>query len=304
MIIADNVFENARWGIHYNNPDSSANTITITGNHIRPGLDGEGIHYYTSVPWWPVSATAYLVIKGNVITPYQNLRSKALTLNALVRPVIVDNIFDGGYHYTHNNDPNVDISIMAHTRELIKVFERNHNREGTALRTESSFEWRPGSIDVIRFTPTVAGWYRIISGVGHIAGTVGAFVPTQDLPTNGSVKTDIEFNYRIRAYTTNTDPFGDINLTRQGSYLKWADSHGGAITKARIVRDAALNRLNLDILVTEVHDPQPVTLKIRGTDRGEVIRYPQLVNTTDPMEDPIPSAHVQVVEDFEDRTSP
>lgn len=281
-VVARNIFENVRLGICFNATTFHTSRVKLIGNVITPTSDGGGISYYTGEPSTN-STNAYatqLLIKDNIIHPLNGasyLDSGALALNGIISATVVGNILDGG-----TNGPDVWIAWWQHPTVKMDMFSENYNLQGTALRmcTSADYNWRPGYVDVIKFTPQANsnGWYRIASALAHCSGVIE--ICGADQSTDG-VQTDVEFSYRVRAYTSDTTLLGDLGTIRQGSYPKASGSNGGAITKARIASNNPSDNVTyVDVYVGKSQSPVELTVRIRGYNRGMIYNHPQFISTT------------------------
>ena len=179
---------------------------------------------------------------------------------------MVNNILDGG-----PSGYDIAVGYWQLPGLRLNTFAQNYNLAGTALREApgSSHNWRPGYEDVVRFTPTTTGWYRIVTGSGNLAGKMEVYAPFQ---AGDNVETGFAFSYRARAYTTNPDNLGDISVTHRGSYPKVVGppfSDGGAFSKIRIGSIGTLTVV--DIFCKKASTPAEVTVRLCGIDRGQPV---------------------------------
>ncbi|HXT10161.1 MAG TPA: hypothetical protein VN873_01255 [Candidatus Angelobacter sp.] len=285
VIIARNDFEDVLDGILFNLQSYHMSRLKIISNVITPTTNGCGISYYTGNPS-PHNTNVYaaqLLIKDNVVQPYQggaSLDGGALELNGSISATVVGNILDGGA-----NGPDVWIGYQELPFVKLDTMSENYNLQGTALRMCSSadYNWRPSYVDVIQFTPQMnaSGWYRILSARGRASGVVGIYSPWQSADR---VQTDVEFAYQAQAWTSNTNYVGDLDVIRKGSFPYGPAGHGGAVTKVRVGSTNPGNTiLYLDIYVQKTQSPQPITVRIRGYNKGMVYNHPQLIATPPPV---------------------
>lgn len=269
VVIRNNVFDNVTRGVFYNIYGFNYTGLTIRDNVIRPAEGGSGIildifttnNYATNV-----------VIQGNTVHPCTTATNvTALELAGHVSATVMNNVFQGGgtgydLFINYPEDP------ANSGRVQLNTWSGNVNLSGTQLVEGNNNIWQPGDKDMIKFTPSTAGWYRVLQSEGILAADVQLY---SDGWNNG--KTDVDFWFRVNSYSTTQ--FGELGLTRQGSYPY---PYPGNVPSVRIVSDYPSSVfVYLDIYIpTVTSDVKPLQVTAKGPFRGRLFSAPQLITTT------------------------
>ena len=189
-------------------------------------------------------------------------------------------LFKGGGSYPDffvnwPNDPYWATTIYPIPLQL-NTFAGNVNLGGVQLVEGNDGIWQPGikEHDTIKFTPTIAGWYRIMGTRAYFAGKIQIY---SDSWLSGL--TDTEFSFRADSYSTATNSFGQLTQTRAGNY-NWS---GGNVPSARIVTDWGSSSLNLwlDLYVPNVSGAREIAVTASGPYRARLLK-PYIVTNAPP----------------------
>lgn len=272
-IIENNVFENVSEGVYFNLPNLGFTNLVVRNNSITIAEGGYGVACYNPDT---NSKLTNLILKENIITPAPN----AINVTAFYPYVrnltanVTGNIFQGG-------GTGFDLSIYW---QLVvpewdnpgsgihwNTWADNANLSGMQLNY-SGGQCLPGDRDSITFTPTAAGWYRIMKASSYVAGTVRL-----ESPQWNNLVEDMEFWFRVNGYGALGSTPGEIVESRRGSYPY---PLVGQVTQARIGGDAGGAWTYLDIYIPNVSGAQPVTVTMSGPNRALMLNSPTLNPTT------------------------
>ena len=284
LVIEDNTFDNVGYGIFINLQTGNSTNFVIKNNVIRPAEGGIGIAYYTGESTNTNAMAQNLMITGNIIYPSATATNVvALSLNTYISAIVMNNVFQGGgtggdIFVNWADDPNTVPGLQLNT------WSGNVNMAGRqAVVASGDPVWQPGTQDTIKFTPTTAGWYRVLSGVAALSAAVQLDVGgITSYHAWNSGWTDTEFWFRVNTYTTNSASMGELGITRRGSQFY---AGAGPVTAARIVSDyPSTVNVYLDLYIPNVsgaNTNEPIIVTSRGGQlRGRLYTSPALITGT------------------------
>jgi hypothetical protein len=288
VVIDDNTFDNVSVGVYFNGATNLAQNIIVKNNVIRPSQGGWGVIVGRNQP--TNLATTNFVLMDNVIFPSDTATSSGAL--AVVTPAslnVTGNILDGG---ASSEDVLFSQPVpywanwyTSSTGVLGLAWQDNVNLPGTQLNvvtTGGSPIWMPGNEDRILFWPTNIGWYRVISNVTFASGSVTVYSAAVN-----NQSTDLDFDFRVIGNQIQTNTLGNINETRQGSWYNSSISSIGWISMVRI--GCFGNNVYLDMYLpmipygfSNANIGLPMTITIKGPDRGAILNPPVLITNTTP----------------------
>ncbi len=118
FVIDGNYMRNVYDCINFNMVGTQIVGVTIADNDLQPSSGGCGISYYTGeCSQYPSAYVANLVVKDNIVVPYNNAgATRALQLNGYVSGIVTDNILQGspdGYDFFVNPANEAGLSIST-----------------------------------------------------------------------------------------------------------------------------------------------------------------------------------------------
>lgn len=254
FVIEGNIMRNVQCCINFNMAGKQIVGVTIRNNNLKPASNGFGISYYTGeISQHPTAYVKQLVIKDNVVIPYENATGvDALALNGNIEGAVLNNVLQGSADAS-----GCDFRLNPANQVGFKVgtWAGNVNLAGTQLKVDNIYQWQPGDEDIIKFTPTQAGWYRVLTTSDwHCSGQM-------KLEARGS-NADLEFWYRVAAWSSDPNNIGELGLMRRGS---WAYPVSTQVQKVRIGSEGASNsNVHVDVLVGTDGVGHEITVTSRG----------------------------------------
>ncbi len=274
-VVDGNVFDNVANGIEIDSESGFSTNVILKNNVIRVN-GGNGIWYYTggSSNHW----ASNLVIMDNIVYPSLTATScTPLAIGNYLSASVMNNIFQhaGSEPDVYMNwyfTPNPQHSVSTSDSIQLNTWAGNVNFSGTQLVETSDWDWQPGDQDTIQFTPTSAGWYRIMTGVYY--GSIAADITIDSPMWNGYI-TDTEFWFRMMGGSTSST-IGEVVENRRGSY---PFGTAGNVTEVRVGCDGSYTYL--DVYVPSTTGALPISVTAKGLLRGR-LEVPTGPTTTAP----------------------
>jgi hypothetical protein len=220
IVIEDNTFDNISYGVNFSSQGFTSTNIVIKNNLIRPATGGYGM-YFTGG-----NTNNNLILKDNIIFPSDGVANTwGLSVGSLMTLTAMGNILQGGgtgYDVGFLEPvPNWNNWQYNTNRVLgINAWLDNVNLSGTQLNElplNNQPQWLPGTQDTtIAFVATNAGWWRVVSNYAYAAGSVTVSSAEWN-SVNYSQSTDLDFNFLVMGWRTNSSQLGYITETRQGN---------------------------------------------------------------------------------------
>jgi hypothetical protein len=262
LVIENNSFVDVNGGINVGGADACGmsyaikENVQILNNYITVRDNASGA--IGVAPLGDIRATNF-VIRGNTIRP-----SGPLKQNGGVVFYKADNVtFDDNVVDAYGGDYGLG------TLNVDSTFASRHNNH-----TSSGASIIPSESQVTTFIPTQGvGWYRISSLVGYAQGISSGNVRISRGVGSDNGFNEMEFNYVVRAYLTDSDFVGTINLLR---YLPSA----AGVTAARVGCIGGGSEIYVDVYVETALLDRPITIEVTGDINPSLAPSPQFWGTT------------------------
>ncbi len=273
-VVSGNIFDNVTAGMTFNMINSNSSTNLVLKNNVIRLNGGSGIWYLTGSNYW----ASNLMIMDNIVYPSLTATTcNPLSIGNYMTASVMNNIFQ---YAGSNADLIMNSNFTQNPQNYystsgalqLNTWAGNVNFSGTQLVEANDWDWQPGDQDTIQFTPTSAGWYRIMTGVYY--GSIAADITIDSPMWNGYI-TDTEFWFRMMGGSTSST-IGEVVENRRGSY---PFGTAGNVTEVRVGCDGSYTYL--DVYVPSTTGALPISVTAKGLLRGR-LQVPSGPTTTAP----------------------